>query len=259
MRKPPKTCHFALFRAKHAFHSFVTSIQEITLEDDQETIWWPKEKPTQGVSNSSRNKYLLLVSPISYFNSRTEWLPLKGRDTGVEADGKERESSDDPREPTTTRIEQQTPEWSIVLPYNSSVPSSLDIHLGNAYNPNEIPQTTTGRKALSELLSLDRVLDDKSVQVLCISHPVLPIKYLAAAHLELRLTSGVLLDLDHYAITRTTRIGIREASFLLAQAMKSRTSLISLGYRTVNRSSLSNGCESATPQSNKAHKTYHFF
>ena len=90
------------------------------------------------------------------------------------------------------------------------------------------------------------------------SHSVSPIKYLAAAHLELRLASGVLLDLDHYAITRTTTIGIREASFLLAQAMKSRTSLISLGYVTVNRPALSIRCESATPQSNKPHNTYHF-
>ena len=157
-----------------------------------------------------------------------------------------------------TRLEQQTVKWSIVLPYNSSVPSSLDLHLRNAYNPHKNPLTTTRRKALSELLSLRRVLHDKSVQVLYISHSVSPIKYLAAAHLELRLASGVLLDLDHYAITRTTGIRIREASFLLAQAMKSRTSLISLGYRTVNRSSLSIGCESATPQSDKSHKTYHF-
>ena len=57
--------------------------------------------------------------------------------------------------------------------------------------------------------------------------------HLAATHLELGLTSGVLLHLDDYAISGQSRTLLREASFLLVVVMKSRTSLISLGYTEI--------------------------
>ena len=58
--------------------------------------------------------------------------------------------------------------------------------------------------------------------------------HLAATHLELGLTSGVLLNLNDYAIRGQSRTLLREASFLLETMTNSRTSLISLGYDRVN-------------------------
>ena len=42
---------------------------------------------------------------------------------------------------------------------------------------------------------------------------VTQVAYLAAAHLELRLTVGVLLDLDHYGITPTKRAAYEKHPF----------------------------------------------
>ena len=56
----------------------------------------------------------------------------------------------------------------------------------------------TGREGLGNLFSLSRVLQNEGVQVLWDNCIIGNDIYLAAAHLELGLTVGVLLDLNHY-------------------------------------------------------------
>lgn len=58
-------------------------------------------------------------------------------------------------------------------------------------------KTPTRRKGLSDLIGLRSILHHQSVKVLSVRN-ALRCAYLGAAHLELGLTIGVSLDLDHY-------------------------------------------------------------
>ena len=58
-------------------------------------------------------------------------------------------------------------------------------------------KTPTRRKGLSDLIGLRSILHHQSVKVLSVRN-ALRCAYLGGAHLELGLTIGVSLDLDHY-------------------------------------------------------------
>ena len=94
------------------------------------------------------------------------------------------------------------------------------------------PEARTGRETLGQLVSLHTVLNDKGVEILHGSDSTKQKPTLL--HLTLNLVS----PLAFFLILITTpslqsHHHSREASFLLVVVIKSRTSLISLGYTTV--------------------------
>ena len=66
------------------------------------------------------------------------------------------------------------------------------------------PEARTRRETLGQLVSLHTVLNDKGVEILHGSDSPKTKAHLAASHLELGFSVGILLNLNHYAITPVT-------------------------------------------------------